>query len=437
MWAGVSTLIIFLCLILSIVCSSKIGVNAGLLAMSFAFLMGVSFFDQEISTIIGFFPVDIILPFILGMVFFGYAKHTKVFEKISQWIIFIFRRRVRLLPFTIAFCSTLLTAMGCNVIASNTIMAPIAYTVAINMGYSPFLACIGIWAGTSAGAMPHLLLSTAVSRSIITGIMGPEYVETVMWYKWVTSFVINYFYIFLVYFATGTHKKLKGKTVEADKPKSFTKTEIRVVLILLLYVIFTLVPSILNVIMQNEVTQWLVNNVNNYILMCMGIVAFNSLRIAPGKTVIKEDVSWDLIIMVIGTTILLKLMSVVGTADMVSAWLNESIPAFLLVPIIYLCGAIMTVFTNANVVLQTLAPLFFQVITANPDIPAIGAYVALWSGATGPTIAPFSTGGSMALMLCPEEYKSTQIRQQLIMMFVVTFVGLLVSLLGWFNWMRP
>jgi len=435
--AKLATLIVFACLLFSVLVGSKVKLSAGIIALFFAFFLGMNLFDLGTSDILDFFPTNIVISFIMGMCFFGYVRRAGVFEKISQWIIFVFRKNSMLLPFAIAMCSTILTAMGCDIVASTTIMAPIAYTVAIDLGYSPLLACVGIWAGTSAGAFPYLIISTAVPRSIITELMGSAYVDITLWYKWITAFALNYFYVSLVYFFTGAHKQLKGKRMSVCKPEQFTGKEKKVLLVLCVYIFFMVMPSVVNMLHPNPVASWCITHINTFVLFGLGTVVLNTFDIAEGKEVLQEDISWELIVMISGTTMLLKLLTVAGTIDMIGSWIGNSVPEMLIIPLVFLCGAIMTMFTNANVALQTLAPLFFTVVEYAPSVPTIGTFVALWIGATGPTIAPFSTGGALALMMCPEAYKEKLMRQELVMAVLVALIGLCISLLGWFNWMRP
>lgn len=429
-------ILIFSAIIISIILSSKTKVNLGIYAMLFAFLIGFWGYGLSTNDIWSTFPSMLVITFILAMTMFGFVNRANIFQKLSGWILYGFRKHPALMPYAIALSSTVIIMLGGNYAATMAIMGPIAYSMALQLGFPTILAGVSLWAGIAAGNWPWTSTS-ALNRMLITDLVGPQYCEPGLYFVSATIFMMKYVIITIVYLICKGYK-IKGTDIEIKKPEPFTKEEKKVGLLLIFFVIFASVPPVTNMIFPNPVSAWLEANVNLYVLFVIGIIILAAvLKIEKLPVVLKEDVSWELILMITGMTFLIKLLPKIGGIDLISSWITKSNSSAFILPILFLCGAIMTLFTSGTVAANTLYPMIAGVLMAFPGLSHIGTYCAMWIGTSGPTISPFSTGGALTLMTCPDEYKEKQTKQQIYVAGLALLVGFIISISGWCTLIKP
>ena len=73
------TTILLLCLaaiVISIAICFKTGINMGLIAMTFAFLIGCLFMGEKAASIFGFWPDSLIFFLLASAMFYGFAREN-------------------------------------------------------------------------------------------------------------------------------------------------------------------------------------------------------------------------------------------------------------------------------------------------------------------------------------------------------------------------
>lgn len=425
MSAGVGIFVIFGALFLAVWLSEKIKINLGFLSLAFAVIIGCWFMGLSTNAVFAHFPITITMTFILGPFFFGYIRRVGLFDKIAHNTMAIFGNRPILLPLSVWVAGTVLCACG-GMHVTGYVLGSIAYPIAMGIGLDPVIIAMAIWA--TAASFPWLD-TTAVPRGLIE-LYDPSMVDRGTWQLCIIGIVLHLLYLGIVYFVFRPRNKLANNM--AIEKLAFTPKEKKVLSVLIAFISLAAIPSIVNFAVPNPVTTWMSTNLNIYVLFIIGIIVLSFMDIEKADVVIKEDIPWSMVLLLVGTSILIGLLQDVGAVELMSQWLGSSVPSFLIVPFLLLVGGVLTMFANGLVAAQTLNPICMALAPAM-NIPFLTLFQAMWKGTSGPNCSPFSTGGAMAVVMCPNEYKEKTIRRMIIISFAILIGQCLLGFTGFFN----
>lgn len=424
----VGTILIFALLFFAVWLSDKIKVNMGLISLAFALIVGCVVLGLTPNQVFARFPITITMTFILGPAFFGYVRRTGVFDKLSQSIVYLLRGAPALYPFAVFIASTVLTACG-GVLVSGLIIGSFAYPVAKKLRCNPLLIGIALWGGCFV--FPWLDTSS-VGLSLIAqfdeALVAPGGIALMM-----AGFPQRLGFLLLAWLV------LKGYKVDASEivfapAEPYNATEKKGLYLVLGFVVFAAIPPIVNSFAPNPVTQWMAGYFGIYVLFTIGIFIFHAMKIANADDVMKEDVPWAMVILLIGTSMLMGLLNDVGTVEMISEVTSGlEVSPNVLMAIMALCGGIITIFSNGLVAAQTLLPLVSAVANGT-GASFLPLFVAMYTGTNGPNLSPFSGLGANAVVMASNDVKDKLVKQMFICSFIVLIYQSILALLGVFTW---
>ena len=103
---------LWLCIIaivISILVGWKFKLNTGILAMGFAFVIGICVMGMKASAIIAFWPTTIVFYLLSISLFFNYATENGTMEVLGQKLLYAMGGNAKLVPFAIAAILMILT----------------------------------------------------------------------------------------------------------------------------------------------------------------------------------------------------------------------------------------------------------------------------------------------------------------------------------------
>ena len=147
------------------------------------------------------------------------------------------------------------------------------------------------------------------------------------------------------------------------------------------------------------------------------------MKLAPQKEIVAK-VPWNTILMIAGAGMLISVAVKAGTIDMLSAWISNNVPLWLVPLAFSIVGAIMSFFSSTTgVVCPALFPLIPALAVATGLNPA-ALFTCTVLGAQSSAISPFSSGGSLILGSCGNEEERNSLFNRLLFVAVPISVGI-------------
>jgi Na+/H+ antiporter NhaD/arsenite permease-like protein len=153
-----------------VLASWRAGLNAGLLAITAAFGIGLYLSDLKLGAIAGFFPVQLFLTLVGVAHFFEMARLNGALDWLAGAAMRLARGNSALLPVVFFALTFGLSAIGPGNIAATAMVAPIAMAAAVRMGVNPLLMAIMVCTGANAGAFSPVSLTGSINVGLMTDI---------------------------------------------------------------------------------------------------------------------------------------------------------------------------------------------------------------------------------------------------------------------------
>ena len=432
--SSLTALIIFLVLIVLIVLASqKLRINAGFLAIACAFLFGKIGVGLGAMAIIGKFPTSMFFNMFIVTMFFGYSAEIGATKKIGENIVYKFRNHSKLMPLILFVVAFVISTLGAGADAGPVIISPLLFAVALEMGFDPLLACIACNYATSAGACQIW----SSSAPILAANLGDVVTETQRSH-WsglyaMCNLAIAAIIMVVAYFLFKGWKHERELT-NFEKPEPFTDIQKKSISLILGFVFFLLIPRIILLFApQSTFFNWFKGFFDYQTLAAIGIILNELMHIADGRKVLSQKVPWAVIISVCGMITFINVFLETGFVEMVEGWLTSGIAPVLIMPLIIFLGGFISMFTS----FATVQPIFCAMMPAVAAASGIGLLPLLvcvaWSGQCT-SISPFSQGGSMALIGCHDnELREKLFTREFKFIFIAWGISIILALLGFFR----
>jgi di/tricarboxylate transporter len=137
-------------LLCAIVLSMWSRLNVGLLALVFAYGLGVLGAKMTLRQVMAGFPVPLLLTVLALTLLFGHAQSNGTLGRVAGYAVQLARGRPGLLPVVFFGLAVSLGTVGAGNIGAVAMLAPVAMAVAYEAGVPPFLMALLV----ACGAMP-------------------------------------------------------------------------------------------------------------------------------------------------------------------------------------------------------------------------------------------------------------------------------------------
>ncbi len=444
------TTILLLCLaaiVISIAICFKTGINMGLIAMTFAFLIGCLFMGEKAASIFGFWPDSLIFFLLASAMFYGFARENGTLTLFGTKLLYKFRKSIEALPFVFAFIAFVLGLLGAGP-GTIVLLAPLGFSVCAQTGIDPLLMVFAIDTGYNCGTQNPWTGTGVVLYGLVeeSGVAADIAIHTYMLSY--TTFLINKV-LFLVLFYVG-FKFLKGKKnagtqkvqnldILEKEPEQFSKIQKKTMILILVSFCLLVIPNIINTLVKIKDPAF-----KNLVALCkpqavliiFALIA-SFMNLANPKKVMQK-MPMGTVFTIAGVCFLMELAKKAGLLEaVVAVFEGGNIPGFLITPVFCFIAAFLSIFASGtSVVLPLLFPMV-PALAAATGINTVALYAAAQIGALATPISPFSTAGAQFVGLAPDDKLSdTLVKQQFllaIVMMAATTVAALFGLCGIFK----
>ncbi len=381
-------------LLVAILISCFTRMNAGLLSIAFAFVIGVLLKGMKLSEVIGGFPSSLFLTLIGVTLLFAQAQTNGTLDKVAQRAIHLARGNAGLIPIIFFVLALIVSGIGPGNIAAVALLAPVAMAVAGRAGISAFLMAIMICNGASGGALSPF----APGGIIANDLMGKAGMSNAAWPNFYNTLLAQTVVAFAGYFTLGGLKlfrrkpngflaeEMKHQTEPFDRRQKLT-----------LAVIAALVLSV--VAFKIDVT----------IGAFVGAAILTLTRSADEETAVKE-IPWNTVLMVCGVTVLVAMMEKTGGMDLFTSMLAKLASQQTVTGVIAFVTGLVSVYSSSTgVVLPTFLPTIPGLIEKLGGGDALAIAYSINVGSHLVDVSPLSTLGALCIANAAESENRTRL----------------------------
>ena len=295
----VKLILFIVAILISVLGGKKLKINAGLIAIGFAFIFGVTITGLGVNGVVNLFSARLFVNMFLVTFFFGYATANGTMLSITKYLFKNFKGAPWLLPLLFFAIPFLMAFAGASTDSIILFLTPIAFAFIIEAKLPPVLASILLWA-TCAGSWAPWLTNYATFSSWFGESIGMEAAEAGFTKLFVVTCVINISFMLISYIVLGGWKVKTSMEILGDEKIEITKEQKKTMYIILAVIAVLIIPTLIQLILPNPVTGWMKANLTIQVLSALGIIAMHLTKAADTNDVIKNQIPWGLIIMVCG-----------------------------------------------------------------------------------------------------------------------------------------
>lgn len=420
-------------IIISIFLGWRFGFNTGVIAMGFAFIIGICVMGMRASDIIAYWPTTIVFYLLSIALFFNYATENGTMEVLGQKLLHAMGGNAKLVPFAVAIVSAIVGGLGAGA-STPAIVGPFAFVMAATAGVNPVLTALAVSFGNLVGSNnPYNGYGGTISKNLIIA-NGVDEATTMDWSLkiWFNCCLITIIVIVFFYFALKGHRATR--TAMSGKPPEFDPVQKKTVVILLLAFFLMVVPPILYTWIPGVPVLSTINQIcQPQVIMMLGAIACAVLKLGNEKTVIRK-IPISTIVMIVGVYSLIQVAAEAGLVDFISGALANSIPRPLVPAAIVFFAAFLSFFSSST---STVMPLMYPMVpalAASLSLNPIMLYTCIFFGGLATSCSPFSTGGAVCIAANPyEDQKEMLPNKMIVAALVVTVLTIVAASVGLFN----
>ena len=381
-------------LIIAILISCFTRLNAGLLSIAFAFIIGVLLKGLKLQEVVGGFPSSLFLTLVGVTLLFAQAQTNGTLDKVAQRAIHLARGNAGLIPIIFFVLALVVSGVGPGNIAAVALLAPVAMAVAGRAGISAFLMAIMICNGAGAGSLSPFAPGGVIANGLMTKAGMPD----AAWPNFYNTLLAQSVVAFAGYFVFGGVKLFKRKpspemieelkhTVEPfDARQKFT-----------LVVIAALVVSVVG--FKLDVT----------IGAFVGAALLSATRSADEEKSVKA-IPWNTVLMVCGVTVLVAILEKAGGMDLFTSMLAKLANQRSVTGVIAFVTGLVSVYSSSTgVVLPTFLPTIPGLIEKLGGGDALAIAYSINVGAHLVDVSPLSTLGALCIANAVESEDRTKL----------------------------
>jgi di/tricarboxylate transporter len=417
-----------LALIAAIIVSCFSPINVGFLSLALAFLIGRFAAGLNVTSIVAGFPAGLFLTLAGITLLFSQARTNGTLDKIARHSVRLARGNRGMIPIVFFFLGVGLASIGAGNIAATALLAPIAMSIAGQIGISGFLMVVMLANGANAGAFSPFAPTGIIANNIMTRIG----LDAAAWDNFFNTLVAQSFVAFGGYFLLGGgrlfrkdpdhegQKQLEQILARPIEPFTFPQR-------LTLAVIAALILSVIGAQLASLALGDPSLQLDVGLAAFVGAVLLTLFRAADEEDAVRS-MPWSVILMVSGVTVLIGVMEQTGGMDLFTQLLAQlSGPEYVNGMLALVTGIISAYSSSSGVVLPAFLPtipgLVSKVGGGNPLMIAYSINV----GSHLVDVSPLSTLGALCLACAaPTENRTHLFRTLMLWGLSMSIVGAIV-----------
>jgi di/tricarboxylate transporter len=409
-------------LVAALVISCFSEINIGVLAIVFAWIVGVYFGGMKVEQVIAGFPTALFLTLVALTLLFAQAQVNGTLDRFARRAVRLCRGNAGVIPMMFFVLTALLSSIGPGNIASTALMAPLGMAVAGRYHISPFLMTIMIANGASAGSLSPI----APTGVIVNGLVAKMGIANAQWPIYLNNLMIHTIVAFAGYFLFGGLKLFARRGVVAAAPVAAMGVGAMPNGVSPSGVVVSAVPApdideepfaarhwLTLAVITTLVISAIVFQVNVGMAAFACALVLTFARAADDGEAVKR-MPWKVILMVTGVTVLVALLEKTGGLDLFSNFLARlATPATSTLVTAFFTGLISIYSSTTGVVLPALLPTVPGLIQKMGGGDPMAIISSMNSGGHLVDVSPLSTLGALCLAAAPAGTDTRRLFNQL------------------------
>lgn len=418
-------------IILAIIIGWKFKVNAGIIAMGFAFLIGVLMFDGgKVSAVIGYWPTNIVFYLLAIALFFNYATSNGTMDLLAKNLLYVLNGNAKLIPWVITVVCAVVAFLGAGA-STPAIIGPLAFSIGLSAKIHPILLAIAVACATTIGGdNPINGYGGVISKSLIESTTYTESANQISYYIWINACIKQLLVIAVCYII---FKGYKAARVNVEKPEKFNPTQKKQLTLLIIALIAMVVPAILNTWMKTPFISKVAAVCQPQSVMVFAAILSVFLKLGDEREVIRK-IPMNTLILIAGMSMLLGVAKDAGMTDAIANIMSNSIPKALVPASLVGFAAFLSFFSSGTGVVCPLLYPMVEGLAANLGLNPVMLFSCIFIGAMSSSVSPFSTGGAMTIAGCPDMKVKDQLSTWMIPVAIIIPISVaIVATLGLFG----
>jgi len=384
-----------LALIVAIVLSIVTRINVGLVAIGFAWLIGVYMAGLGADAVIRGFPSSLFITLAGVTMLFGAAEANGTLERLAHQAVRLARGDARLLPAVFFVVAAFVASIGPGAISSVALVAPLAMAIAQRAGVPYFLTALMVANGANAGNLSPVSAVGIIanSRMAEAGLAGHE--AKVFFANFAVHVVVSAAAYFLLGGARLSGRASTEPAAELRAP--LTRAQRLTLALTSVWIVSVLVFRL---------------NVGFSAFAAVTLLAV--LRAADDAIAVRK-MPWRVIVMVCGVTVLIGLLETTGGMDLFTRLLARlATPSTVNGMIAFVTGAISTYSSTSGVVLPAFLPTVPGLVQNLGGGDPLAISLSINVGSALVDVSPLSTSGALCLAAVPDAQQATPLFRKLL-----------------------
>ena len=390
-------------LLVAIALSMASKLNVGVLAMAFAWLIGVYLADFKVEQVAAGFPSSLFLTLTGVTLLFALAESNGTLERVAHRAVGLARGKSRLIPILLFIFAFALSSVGPGAITTVALLIPMAMAVATRAGVPKFLTALAVANGANAGNLSPISAIGIVANTKMAGVgLGGHEAKV-----WITNLLAHVLVMAGAYILLGGHRLQPTGGSGAAATESFERKHWLTTAVIL---------------------AWIVGVVG--FQLSVGLAAFLAASAVvligvADESVAMKRVPWGVIIMVCGVTVLISVLEKTGGMDLFTSLLARlANPTTINGVVAFVTGLISSWSSTAGVVLPTFLPTVPGLVEKVGGGDPLAVALSINVGSAMVDVSPLSTLGALCVAAVSDPAEArTLFRQLLIWGLSMSVVG--------------
>ena len=367
-------------LVVAIIVSCFSRLNVGVLALAFAWMIGL-LAGIPLATVVQGFPTSLFLTLAGVTLLFTQAQCNGSLDKLAHRAMRICRGNAGLIPMMFFVLAAALASAGPGHIATTALVAPMAMAVAARAQVPAFLMAIMVGHGATSGSMSPVAPTGIIVSGIMTRIGLPGY----EWPLYLNNLFAHAFVAFAGYFAFGGWRLFRLSYVGRAEDEGAAADKLAAKHWFTLAVIATLLIGVL------------------FFRVDVGMGAFaGAVLLALARAADHEDairrMPWAVILMVCGVTVLIAMLEKTQGLDLFTDLLARfATPGTVTGMIAFIVGIVSVYSSTSGVVLPAFLPTIPGLIERLGGGDPIAIASSMVVGGHLVDVSPLSTIGALCI----------------------------------------
>lgn len=382
-------------LLVAIALSMASKLNVGVLAMAFAWLIGVYVAGFRPEQVAAGFPSSLFLTLTGVTLLFALADSNGTLERLAHRAVGLARGRTKLIPIILFVVAFTLSSVGPGAITTVALLIPMAMAVGTRAGVPRFLTALAVANGANAGNLSPISAIGIVANTKMAEVgLGGHEAKV-----WLANFLAHVLVTAGAYFLLGGARlrPADGAAAGSVAAEPFERKHWLTVVV---------------------IVAWIAGVIGYQ--LSVGLAAFLAasllvLMSLADETAAMKRVPWGVIVMVCGVTVLIAVLEKTGGMDLFTSLLARLANSSTINGVVaFVTGLISSWSSTAGVVLPTFLPTVPSLVEKVGGGDPLAVALSINVGSAMVDVSPLSTLGALCVATVADTAEARVLFRQLL-----------------------